>query len=284
MMRANAIGVATVLATLLWTASPASAQQRPLVTEDPETVGAGRLLFEAGLDYEKDAEFPLSGLTGNLFSVPNIGVSVGLSSIAELQIDGGLYQRLTITGQEPAPLTPVLDFTGDRTSSVRDIFIGTKIRILSEQPGRPAIGFRFSTRLPNASNESGLGNDTTDFTASVLVGKTIQSIRFVGNVGFLILEDPLEAASQDDLLTYGFSLARALAEGFEVVGEINGRANFAETTALGAEDRGLLRLGARYTRGSVRVDGGFMLGLSPRDPDFGFTTGLTWVIDAFRVP
>jgi len=283
-MRANAIGVATVLATFLWTASPASAQQRPLVTEDPETVGAGRLLFEAGLDYEKDAEFPLSGLTGNLFSVPNIGVSVGLSSIAELQIDGGLYQRLTITGQEPAPLTPVLDFTGDRTSSVRDIFIGTKIRILSEQPGRPAIGFRFSTRLPNASNESGLGNDTTDFTASVLVGKTIQSIRFVGNVGFLILEDPLEAASQDDLLTYGFSLARALAEGFEVVGEINGRANFAETTALGAEDRGLLRLGARYTRGSVRVDGGFMLGLSPRDPDFGFTTGLTWVIDAFRVP
>lgn len=283
-MRANAIGVAALAAAYLWTASPASAQQRPLVTEDPETVGAGRLLFEAGLDYEKDAEFPLSGLTGNLFSVPNIGVSVGLSSIAELQIDGGLYQRLTITGQEPAPLTPVLDFTGDRTSSVRDIFIGTKIRILSEQPGRPAIGFRFSTRLPNASNESGLGNDTTDFTASVLVGKTIQSIRFVGNVGFLILEDPLEAASQDDLLTYGFSLARALAEGFEVVGEINGRANFAETTALGAEDRGLLRLGARYTRGSVRVDGGFMLGLSPRDPDFGFTTGLTWVIDAFRVP
>ncbi|MGE0464313.1 MAG: transporter [Vicinamibacterales bacterium] len=283
-MRANAIGVATVLATLLWTASPASAQQRPLVTEDPETIGAGRLLFEAGLDYEKDAEFPLSGLTGNLFSVPNIGVSVGLSSIAELQIDGGLYQRLTITGQEPAPLTPVLDFTGDRTSSVRDIFIGTKIRILSEQPGRPAIGFRFATRLPNASNESGLGNDTTDFTASFLAGKTIQSIRFVANIGFLILEDPLEAASQDDLLTYGFSLARALAEGFEVVGEINGRANFAETTALGAEDRGLLRVGARYTRGSVRVDGAFMLGLSPRDPDFGFTTGLTWVIDAFRVP
>ncbi len=284
MMRANAIGVATVLTTLLWTASPASAQQRPLVTEDPETIGAGRLLFEAGLDYEKDAEFPLSGLTGNLFSVPNIGVSVGLSSIAELQIDGGLYQRLTITGQEAAPLTPVLDFTGDRTSSVRDIFIGTKIRILSEQAGRPAIGFRFSTRLPNAGNESGLGNDTTDFTASVLVGKTIQSIRFVGNLGFLILEDPLEAASQDDLLTYGFSLARALAEGFEVVGEINGRANFAEAAALGAEDRGLLRLGARYTRGSVRVDGGFMLGLSPRDPDFGFTTGFTWVIDAFRVP
>ena len=283
-MRANAIGVAVVLATLLWTASPASAQQRPLVTEDPETIGSGRLLFEAGLDYEKDAEFPLSGLSGNLFSVPNIGISVGLSSIAELQIDGGLYQRLTISEQVPAPLTPVLDITGDRTTSVRDIFIGTKIRMLSETAGRPAIGFRFATRLPNASNESGLGRDTTDFTASFLLGKTIQSIRFVGNVGFLILEDPTEPATQDDLLVYGFSLARALAEGFEVVGEVNGRANFAETTAVGAEDRGLLRLGARYTRGSVRVDGAFLIGLSPRDADFGFTTGVTWVIDAFRVP
>ncbi len=284
MMRANAIGVATVLATLLWTASPASAQQRPLVTEDPETIGSGRLLFEAGLDYEQDVEFPLSGLRGDLFSVPNVGISVGLSSIAELQIDGGFYQKLSITEQVPAPLTPLLDIDGDHTTSVRDIFIGTKIRMLSETSGRPSIGFRFATRLPNASNESGLGRDTTDFQASFLVGKTVQSIRFVGNIGLQILEDPTQAATQDDLLLYSFSLARALAEGFEVVGEINGRANFAETTAVGAEDRGLLRLGARYTRGSVRVDGAFIIGLTPRDPDFGFTTGLTWVIDAFRVP
>jgi hypothetical protein len=89
--------VVTVLATLFWTVFPASAQQRPLITEDPETIGSGRILFEAGLDVEKEAEFPLSGLTGNLFAVPTIGFSFGISSIAELQIDGGLYQRLTIT-------------------------------------------------------------------------------------------------------------------------------------------------------------------------------------------
>jgi len=284
MMRANAIGVATVLATVLWTASPASAQQRPNITEDPETVGSGRLLVELGMDYEKDVKFPLSGLSGNLFSVPNLGFSVGLSSIAELQIDGGLYQTLSISEQQPAPLTPVLQLDGDKTSSVRDLMIGTKIRLLSEQPGRPALGFRFATRLPNASNESGLGRDTTDFTAGFLIGKTIQSVRVVGNVGFLILEDPLQAAEQDDLLTYGLSLARAVTQGFEVVGEVNGRANFAETVALGAEDRGFARVGARYTRGSVRVDGGLMIGLSPRDPDFGVTVGMTWVVDAFRVP
>ena len=69
-----------------------------------------------------------------------------------------------------------------------------------------------------------------------------------------------------------------------MVGELTGRANFAETTSIGAEDRGTLRVGGRYTRGSVRVDGAFMLGMTPRDPDYGVTAGLTWVFDAFKVP
>jgi Putative MetA-pathway of phenol degradation len=283
-MRTRAMGMATAIATCLVAALPASAQQRPNITEDPETVGAGRLLFEAGMDYDKDVKYPLSGLTGNLFSVPNLGLSVGLGSSVELQIDGGLYQRLTITEQVPAPLTPLLDITGTTTSSVRDLVIGTKVRLLSEQPGRPAMGFRFATRLPRAGNTSGLGRTSTDFTAAFLIGKTVQSVRFVGNLGFLILENPTEIAEQDGLLTYGFSLARAVAEGVELVGEINGRANFDDVVAIGSEDRGFFRIGARYTAGSVRVDGGFLLGLSPRDPDFGFTAGITWVVDAFRVP
>jgi hypothetical protein len=281
--RANATGVA-LLATMLWMTSPASAQQRPLITEDPETVGSGRLLIEAGVDYERDAKYPVSGLSGNLLAVPNIGFSFGLSSIAELQIDGGLYQRLSILGQEPAPLSGLLDITGDRTTSIKDIIVATKIRVISEQPGRPSFGVRFATRLPNASNESGLGLDTTDFTASVLFGKTVESIRVVGNVGLLILGDPTMGARQDDLLAYGLSLARAVAPGAEVVAEINGRANFSEANTIGAEDRGLLRIGGRYTRGPVRVDAGLMLGLTPRDADWGVTTGITWVFDAFRIP
>jgi hypothetical protein len=275
---------AMVLGTLLWSAAPASAQQRPLVTEDPLTVGSGRLLFEAGVDYEQDVKYPLSGLSGNLFSVPTLGVSIGVSSIAEVQIDGGIVQKLSISEQVPAPLTPLLDFGGTTTSSVRDLVVGTKLLLLSEQPGRTALGARFATRLPLASLESGLGRQTTDFTAAFLIGKTIDAVRLVGNVGFLMLEDPVAPSQQDTLMTYGFSLARAVAEGAELVGELNGRVNLAEVDALGAETRGFGRLGARFTRGAFRVDGAFLLGLSPRDPDWGVTAGLTWVVDAFRVP
>ena len=45
-------------------------------------------LLEGGFDYGRKVTFPASGLEGNLLRLPLIGVSVGLSSIAELQIDG----------------------------------------------------------------------------------------------------------------------------------------------------------------------------------------------------
>ena len=78
-----------------------SAQQRPLVTEDPEPIGAGRVLIEGGLDLADDQQYPASGLEGNLLRLPTIGVSFGLSSIAELQIDGGFYNRLHINDPRP---------------------------------------------------------------------------------------------------------------------------------------------------------------------------------------
>ena len=46
-------------------ATPARAQSRPLVTEDPETVPTGFILLEAGIDSLNGMIFPASGLTGN---------------------------------------------------------------------------------------------------------------------------------------------------------------------------------------------------------------------------
>src|SRR3954454_11597771 len=118
----------------LLSAMPAAAQQRPLVTEDPEVVGAGMVLVEGGFDYGRDILYPASGLQGNLLRVPLIGLSFGLSSIAELQIDGGLYDKLSIThtGVGEAPLANQLTVTGTSTHDVEDIVVATKIRIAAE--------------------------------------------------------------------------------------------------------------------------------------------------------
>lgn len=266
-------------------ARPATAQQRPLITEDPEPIGAGRMLIEGGFDYARGQTYPVSGLEGNLWKAPTIGVSVGISSIAEVQIDGGFYNRLTITNRTAGPLASALTVTGDSTHDVEDFVIGTKIRLVPEAAGRPAFGVRFATKLPNASNEKGLGADTTDFLVSMLIAKTVQSVRFVGNFGLGILADPTRGDRQNDALTYGLSFARAVTEEAEFVGEVNGRKSIRSGDPFpGTESRGLLKFGVRYTHAALRLDGGVFVGMTSIDPTVGFTTGFTYVFNAFTLP
>jgi hypothetical protein len=275
--------VVSVIVVLMSTA--AFAQQRPILTQDPETIGAGRLLLEGGIEYDHDAVYPVSGLRGNLLRLPLVGISVGISSIAEIQIDQASISRLSIKSRHRAPLTDLLTVNGSSTSDADDLIIGTKIRIAGETSSRPAFGFRFATKLPNAGNESGLGLDTTDFFASVLAGKTTESVRIVGNVGLGILGDPTNGNRQNDVLTYGISFARAITNAAEVVGEVNGRANTRGAGPLpGTESRSVIRMGLRYTHGGWRGDAALLLGATNNDPNVGVTAGFTYAFTAFRVP
>lgn len=274
-----------VAGLMLAVSVPAWAQSRPLVTEDPETVGPGQILLEAGIDYAREAVFPASGLQGTLWRMGTLGLSFGVSSIAEIQLDGGLRNRLAIKNRFAAPLGHMLTVAGDSTGDVEDVTIGAKIRFLSETEGRPSMALRFATKLPNAGNESGLGLDTTDFAFGLAVAKTVQSVRVVGNAGFAILGDPTRGDRQNDVLTYGVSVARAMAPGFEVVAEVNGRANTRSSNApVGTESRSMMRVGSRFTRGPVRLDGALLLGITEKDPTWGISAGLTWVFNAFRIP
>jgi hypothetical protein len=262
------------------------AQQRPLTTEDPESIGVGRILVEGGLDFSHDQEYPVSGLQGNLWRLPTMGVSIGLSPIAELQMDWSPFQRLAITSRDSAaPLAGSVTAGGSTTHDVDDLVVATKIRFVTETARRPAFALRFSTKLPNASNESGLGLDTTDFHASLLGAKTVQSLRVVGNLGVGILSDPTEGSRQNDVLTYGLSFARAMTQSAEVVGELNGRFSTRSGEPFpGTESRGLLKVGARYTRGPARFDAAGVVGLTTVDLTIGFTAGFTYVFEAFRLP
>jgi hypothetical protein len=261
------------------------AQQRPLVTEDPETIGAGRMLVEAGIDYARDVEYPVSGLRGNLRRFPVIGVSLGIGPVGEVQVDGGLYNHLSITERRPAPLSSMLDRSGDTTSDVEDVVIGMKVRLVSEGATRPSFALRSATRLPMASNEGGLGLDTMDFFSSLLVAKTVQSVRVVGNIGLGILGDPTRGDRQNDVLTYGLSFARALTQRAEVVGEIHGHVSTREgEPPPGTDSRSILRFGGRYTTGPIRADAGVLIGVLSGDPGWGVTTGFTYVFNAFQLP
>jgi hypothetical protein len=279
--------VVMILSVGAMTATTAAAQSRPLVTEDPEVVGAGQILVEAGVDRQQGVTYPASGLQGNLWRLGTFGFSFGVSPIAELQLSGAVRDKLQINNRLLAPLGYMLTvpLTATSTGDYEDGVVGAKVRVMSETAGRPALALKFSTRLPNAQNETGLGLDTTDFLFRFLAGKTVQSIRIVGNLGFGILGDPTRGDRQNDVLLYGVSLARAIREGVEVVAEVNGRANTrANTPPVGTESHSVMRVGSRFTRGPVRLDGALLIGITERDPSWGLTAGFTWVFKAFSVP
>ena len=144
---------AAVAAALL-IAAPVAAQQRPLVTEDPEVIGAGLILLEGGFDASEGRVLSRPpDCKGNLLRLPTLGLSIGVSSIAELQIDGGLYNRLNITHRALGPRRSahMLNFTGDSTHVVEDMVVATKIRHGRRDAG--ASGLRLALRDQAAERE-----------------------------------------------------------------------------------------------------------------------------------
>jgi len=259
----------------------AYAQQRPLVTEDPETIGANRVLLEGGFELDKDQANLAYGIEGDIAHIATFGVSVGISPSAEIQIDGGFLQRLRVTSRIPGrPLfarSPAV--AGDRVSSVEDFVVATKLRFSPETESRPAFGARFGVKLPTADSEKGVGLGTTDFFAAFLAAKTVRSVRTVGNVALVVLGNPVDAQEPATALGFGVSVARAVTNAFEVVGELNGRLTpFEKIVPAGLESRGVFRLAGRYTYSMLRLDFGLLAGLTNRDPSFGISAGATYVI------
>jgi len=106
MVRSPSLAAGALAACFVLAPDPGAAQQRPLVTEDPSTVDNGFVLLEAGLTVLRDQPFPVSGLTGRFWSVPTLGISIGVGDRAEVQIDNVSFDRLGITGREQALRPP----------------------------------------------------------------------------------------------------------------------------------------------------------------------------------
>lgn len=260
-------------------------QERPLRTEDPAPIPSGAILLETGVDLEFGRRFPLSGLEGDLYRLPYLGFAFGLGDVAEFQVDAG-FNLLHVRDREPAPLAEDLDFTGDTTTDIEDAIVATKLRLIREGRRRPAVALRVATRIPSASNESGIGTDTIDWFMTLLAGKSLGDVRFLANFGLGVLPFPLQGDRQNDVLTGGLAFLWSAAEGIDVVGEVNGRMDVQGSTPVGTEDRGQARLGGRLEIGrllgaGVRLDGGVVVGLADVDPGIGATLGLTLVDRSF---
>ena len=269
----------------------AAAQQRPLLTDDVDTTPEGAIEIAAGVDFEQNAKFPLSGLRGDLTRVGDIRIKVGFSSNVEFQIEGVLQNFLAINSAaaiSPIPLT--LDNNSSNDSG--DFSLSTKIKLRNETRNLPALGFKFGFELPNSNQARGIGTNQINVFGKVLVqkrfgrraGKTPR-VNVFGNLGLAILTAPLERFTQNDVLLYGLAGIFSVNDRVNIVGEVNGRSNTRSGDApLGTESLSQFRIGTQIKASNLRFDTAAIFGLTRFSPRTGVTFGITYISPSIFTP
>jgi len=268
------------LLVVLLCAVCASAQQRPLLTEDVDIIPPGTLRIEAGIDFVQHAKFPLSGLTGDLTRVGVIGVNIGLSPNVEFQIDGVVQNVLSVNSVTvPSPI-PLELASGNSTNDTGDFTLSTKIKLRNETRIGPSLGFRFGVQLPNSNEARGVGLNQINAYGTILIGKKFGRdgrVNTFGNLGLGILTAPLDRFTQNDVLLYGVAAIVRLNKSISLAGEINGRANTRSGSApLGTEAQSEARLGMQIRGAGLRFDFAGIAGLTDFSPRSGVTFGVTY--------
>jgi hypothetical protein len=253
----------TFLALLLCVSAPPwlHAQQRPLLTEDPRLIPNGAFVMESGFAYARKAQFPLSGLKGDEYSIFENGLNFSLGPRAEFQITGVIQNFLKVGN--------------DWRNDWGDWSLSTKIRLIPETHVLPVISFRPTMQLPNSNDARGIGTNSTNVFGTILMGKSIGRAFVFGNVGVGILTDPVHVRAQQDVLTYGLAGVLPINSRISVLSELNGRKNPRGSPSPGTESSAQARVGVQIRTGGVRWDVAGTAGVTDLDPRGGVVFGLT---------
>lgn len=267
------------LAALFLSAVPLRAQdpERAIRPETADLLSTGRLKSDFAVEFTHRARYSLSGLEGDLLRFGIIDFRAGMGEYAEFQISGVCRDFLSITKRNP-PVIPAT-ISGDTTSDFGDLILGAKLKLISEKGARPAIGFKFAVQLPNASNESGLGADETQFYSSILATQQIGRARVSGNIGFAILGSSVQPNSQSDMLTYAAAILLPVHKRVEIAAEIHGRQG---PPRIGNEDLAEARAGVRIRAAGLKWDLAGIAGLRESDPLWGLAIGVSYEFQAFH--
>jgi hypothetical protein len=262
---------------LLWPWT-AYGQQRPLKTDDAETLQVGRVRAELGAEFLQSQPFRLSGLQGDFTRLGVVAIHVGVGDYAEFQMSGVVQDVLSVSSRTTPFVAPT--FTGNSTHSTGNLTLGTKLKLVGEKGSRPAIAFKFAVELPNANQASGLGNDATEFYTSILLKKHFGGVQILADLGLAILSSPVAAARQADPLTYGIATIIPISKRLNFLMEVNGRQG--PKDRIGNENKSQARAGIQFYTGSIRWDLGGVAGLTRYDPKSGIVVGATYEFQAFR--
>jgi hypothetical protein len=269
-----------ILVVLLSGLITATAQQRPLITEDVDIIPPGSIRIEAGIDFMQGAKYTVSGIRGDLTRVGVIGISFGMGPNVEFQIEGVAQNYVSINSRGPSAIPLEIAPGANSTNDTGDFTLAAKFKLRNETRRGPSLGFRFGVQLPNSNEARGIGVNQTNAFGSILVGKKFgPDGRFntFGNLGIVILTAPTEFFTQNDVVTYGVAGIFHINKQFAIAGEVKGRANTRPGNGpLGTESYGEARLGMQIRASGLRFDFAGIKGLTSFSPNSGFTVGVTY--------
>jgi hypothetical protein len=264
----------------------ASAQQRPLLTEEVDTVPAGSIRISAGVDFIQDAKFPLSGLKGDLTRVGVINLTIGVNTNVEFQVEGTLQNFLAVnSAQNPSPIPLSAPPGSNSANDSGDFTISTKIKLRNETKILPALAFKFGVTLPNSDQARGIGTNQVNAFGKVIIqkkfGRQYSDKQYFANVfanlGLGIMPAPLQGFTQNDVLLYGVGGIFRINKSINFAGEVNGRASTRSGNApLGTESVSEVRLGTQIKASGLRFDTAAIIGLGRFSPRSGITFGVTY--------
>jgi hypothetical protein len=252
-------------------------RRAPAVPYVPD--GSGALLVGAGAGWDAGAEFPLSGLSGDLARLGQITVAYSFAPGAVLHAEGDVLRVLDVEARGPSrvPLGPDVD--DGVTRDAGDVRVGTLVRLLGGARGLSG-GLHLEMKLPSSDERKGIGTNTTDVAGSVFGSWARGPVRLTGEAGVAILEAPTEAFVQNDVVVYA---AEALVRPPDVpVGaslSVRGRASTRDLVPAGTEDRGRARLRGEVRLGGWRLDAGVSAGYAGTSPDWGLEAGAARVVE-----
>jgi len=248
-------------------AGSAQAQlRRPLESEDSETFAWGRWALELGFEHERFAKEDPS--PHERTGLPVVGLRLGLGPHAELQVDYGLL--LTDPGIEDQGS---IVGTGDGQ-------VSAKLRLPWRPPTGTGLGFKFTTKLPNAGERNRLGTDETDVLMWLLADQDLGPARLIVNLGFGILGDVDTPQAQDDVRLVRLGLvwpqgrgeARLTMRRWALAGEWVGISSADPTL-----ERFELRAGGRCKVGGAHADFGVGRGTGGVAPRWSARGGVTFL-------
>ena len=277
-----------IVALLISGSATATAQQRPLITEDVDIIPPGTVRIEAGIDFMQGAKYTVSGIRGDLTRGGVIGISFGMGPNVEFQIEGVVLNYVSINSRGPSAIPLDLAPGATSTNDTGDFTLAAKFKLRNETRRGPSLGFRFGVQLPNSNEARGIGLNATNAFGSILVGKKFgRDGRFntFGNLGIAILTAPTQLFTQNDVLTYGVAGIFHVNKQFAIAGEVNGRANTRPGNGpLGTESQGEARLGMQIRASGLRFDFAGIKGLTSFSPNSGFTVGVTYDTPSIFAP